>query len=157
MFDQLIAKLDQSGRPYTVHEHQEARTFRDVLEWWPFGIENLLKTIAFKLKDGRLILAAVPALKRIDYKKIATHLGVSRRAVQSLSPEEVLDLLGVEPGAVSPVPVIPGVTVLLDASIFDLPAVYSGIGRLDRTLEIQAADLQVVAQADVVSLIKEDS
>ena len=87
MFEKLVAMLDEAGAVYTIHEHQDARTIKDVAAWWPYGLENLLKTVAFKLKDGRVVLAGVRALDRIDYKKLAGHLGVSRRAVKSLAPE----------------------------------------------------------------------
>jgi len=154
MFNKIVTLLDQNKARYTIHKHEPIRTVQDALEKWPYGIDHLVKTVAFKLKDGRLILAAVRAKDRIDYKKLADHLGISRRALKTLSPTEVHDLLGVEPGAVSPIATESDIQTILDNNVLDLPRIFCGMGRVDRTLEISASELQRITQANVCQITK---
>ena len=68
--------------------------------------------------------------------------GVNRRDLASLSPEEVRELLGGEPGSVSPLPLWEDIAVLIDDDVITiLPTIYCGIGRPDRTLEMAPDDL----------------
>jgi Cys-tRNA(Pro)/Cys-tRNA(Cys) deacylase len=69
-------------------------------------------------------------------------LGVNRRDLAALSPVEVEELLGVEPGSVSPFPLRNDALVLIDKDVLTiLPTLYCGAGRSDRTLEIAPNDL----------------
>ena len=107
-----------------------------------FDIGRIVKTVAFRIRDGRLVLAALRGTGRVDYPRLAALVGVNRRDLSPLSPEEVRELLGVEPGCVSPLMQLEGATVLIDDDVLTiLPTIYCGIGRSDRTLEIAAADL----------------
>ena len=89
-----------------------------------------------------VVLAAVQGNRRVDYLRLAALLGISRRDLSPLSPEEVRELLGVEPGSVSPVSARNYVMVLIDEeALLIRPTLYCGIGRPDRTLEIAPEDL----------------
>jgi Cys-tRNA(Pro)/Cys-tRNA(Cys) deacylase len=67
---------------------------------------------------------------------------VNRRDLAPLSPDVVRNLLGLEPGSVSPVMQQNDAAVFIDDDVLTiLPTIYCGIGRPDRTLEISAADL----------------
>jgi Cys-tRNA(Pro)/Cys-tRNA(Cys) deacylase len=73
---------------------------------------------------------------------LAALVGVNRRDLAPLSPDEVREFLGVEPGSVSPLSLLGDAVVLIDDDVLTiLPTIYCGIGRPDRTLEIAAADL----------------
>ena len=141
-FEQLLEIVEQSGVPFTLHEHAPARTMADAEKDLSSDIRRIVKTVAFRMRDGRLVLAALRGTGRVDYPRLAALVGVNRRDLSPLSPEEVWELLGVEPGSVSPVMQPEGATVLIDDDVLTiLPTIYCGIGRSDRTLEIAAADL----------------
>jgi len=107
-----------------------------------FEVARIVKTIAFRTRNGGLVLAALLGTGRVDYPRLAALVGVNRRDLAPLSPEEVRELLGVEPGSVSPLPLREGASVFIDDDVLSiLPTIYCGIGRPDRTLEIAAADL----------------
>jgi len=141
-FDNLLETVARSGVPFTLHGHAPARTMVDAEQTLSFEINRIVKTVAFRTRDDRLILAALRGTGRVDYPRLAALIGVNRRDLSPLSPEEVQERLGVEPGSVSPLMQPDGATVLIDDDVLTLmPAVYCGIGRPDRTLEIAPDDL----------------
>jgi Cys-tRNA(Pro)/Cys-tRNA(Cys) deacylase len=139
--ERLLELVGRSGLPHRVHAHAPTRTMRDAAETPGFAAERIVKTIAFRVCGGRLVLAALRGTRRVDYAKLAALLGVKRRDLSALAPEEVQEALGVEPGSVSPLP-LTDADVRLDADALTItPTLYCGLGRPDRTLEIAPADL----------------
>lgn len=142
IFDRLLNRLQHSELSYVIHAHAAIRTMADAEQPLPFDVARLAKTIAFRTKGGSLILAVLRGTARVDYPRLAAIVGVNRRDLVPLSPDEVRELLGVEPGSVSPLMLQDGLTVHIDEDVFTmLPTIFCGIGRPDRTLEIAAADL----------------
>lgn len=141
-FGALARLVGQSGVAHVLHEHQATRTMEEARAQLSFDPERIVKTVAFALRDGRLVLAALRGVRRVDYPRLAALFQVNRRDLRPLAPDEVVALLGVEPGSVSPLPLRPEADILLDEDVLTIrPTVYCGIGRPDRTLEIAPADL----------------
>jgi Cys-tRNA(Pro)/Cys-tRNA(Cys) deacylase len=137
-----VALLNEQGVSFLVHAHEPTRTIEDAQRNLFFDIERIVKTVAFQLRDGRLVLAALRGTRRVDYARLAGVLGVNRRDLRSLSPEEVVERLGVAPGGVSPLTRPEGASALLDMDALSIrPTLYCGAGRLDRTLELAPEDL----------------
>lgn len=149
-FESLRALVEASGVPHTLHAHQSTRTIDEARANLSLDVTRIVKTIAFGLRDGRLVLAALRGTLRVDYAKLAAALGVNRRDVAALAPAEVLARLGVEPGSVSPLPLpfYGGAMIHVDEDVLGItPTLYCGFGRPDRTLEIAPADLLVISGA----------
>lgn len=141
-FSRLLEICGQSGLPFTLHEHTPSRTMEDAAQTLAFDMERIVKTIAFRTRNGGLVLAALRGTRRVDYPRLAALAGVKRRDLAPLSPDEVRELLGVEPGSVSPLSLREDAAVFVDDDVLTiLPTIYCGIGRPDRTLEITATDL----------------
>lgn len=144
-FGRIRELLERQGAQCRIHEHQPTRTIEEARANLSFDVARIVKTIAFQVRDGRLALAALRGIRRVDYAALAGELGVSRRDLASLSPQQVLERLGVEPGSVSPLPVWPigqGIVILLDEDVLAMePTAYCGSGRPDRTLEMIPREL----------------
>jgi Cys-tRNA(Pro)/Cys-tRNA(Cys) deacylase len=141
-FSSLVEIVERSGFPFIIHEHMPARTMEDAESNLSFDVARIVKTVAFRLRNGGVLLAALRGTSRVDYARLAALVGVNRRDLVSLAPEEVREFLGVEPGSVSPLPLMENVAVLIDDDVLTIqPTIYCGIGRPDRILEIAAADL----------------
>jgi Cys-tRNA(Pro)/Cys-tRNA(Cys) deacylase len=141
-FEHLLEVVEQSGVPFILHEHAPARTMADAEQNLSFEVGRIVKTVAFRMRKGGIVLAVLRGTGRVDYPRLAALVRVNRRDVAPLSPEEVRELLGVEPGSVSPLMQSEGVTVIIDDDVLAImPTIYCGIGRSDRTLEIAAVDL----------------
>lgn len=153
-FETLLARLEASGTPYTLHTHVEIRTVADAVALWDKSIERLLKTIGFRTRNGRLVQVSVLAKERVDYKKVAAALDIKRTNLFSLAPDEVATKLGYFVGSVGPLPLADEVTVLLDSHIAQFGQVFFGSGRLDRTFEMRVSDLLDLSRGCEVPLTK---
>ena len=140
--ERVVEHLTARGAPFTIHEHVEARTVADALERLPFAPDAYLKTVAFRLKAGGWVLAALRGADRVDYRGLAAALGVSRRDLHQMTPDEVAADLGYPLGGVGPVPTNAQTRTVFDAlAVQELDTVFCGAGRPDRTLEARIADL----------------
>jgi Cys-tRNA(Pro)/Cys-tRNA(Cys) deacylase len=154
IYEQVLNLLDSSGVVYELHEHEPVRTVAEVEARLPFLLDKMLKTVAFRLKDGRTILAGLRGHDRIDYRQLAAHFGVNRRAVASMSPEAVEAELGFEVGGVGPFSFRPDVFVLLDGKLAEVGTLYCGSGKNTVTLAIKFTDLLRVCGGEMVSLAR---
>jgi len=138
--------LTRSGVPFLIHAHEAMRTVEDMARDPLFDPTRIVKTVAFRTRNSRIILAAVRGDRRVDYPSLAAFLGINRRDLSPLSPDEVRELIGVEPGSVSPLSVRGDTVLLIDEEALSiLPTLYCGIGRPDRTLEIAPGDLMQIS------------
>lgn len=156
-YEAIVAFLTSRGTPFTIHEHIPSFTVADAREHLLFPLERLLKTIAFKTKSGGYVLAAVRGPDRIDYRKLAAACEIKRTEVHRLTPEEVIEVFGVEVGSVSPIALQEGVCVFLDAQVPIQETVFCGTGRPDRTLEIRLTDLVELTQGRVLPLVSDEN
>lgn len=145
--------LDGAGVEFAVHAHPPVRGEADLhltgLDW-----TTSVKTLAFELPDGRLVLVGVPGPWRVRYGAIAQALGVSRSQLRPAAPERLAGV-GMEPGGVSPVCADPGVVLLLDASVPGMGRVYCGGGTPETTIEVDAGDILRTAAHPLVAPIAE--
>ncbi len=151
VFSRLARVVEEAEVPFNIHSHEAARTVADAEHNLAIDVARIVKTVAFRTRTGTTLLAALRGTRRVDYARLAALVGVNRRDLSVLSPDEVRELLGVEPGSVSPL-LGEDVAVLIDDDVLTiLPTIYCGIGRPDRTLEMAAADLVKLAKGRVGS------
>ncbi len=153
-YEEILQLLKRHGVVYQLHEHEPVHTVAEVEAKLSFLLDKMLKTVAFRLKDGRFVLAGLRGHDRIDYRKLAAALGINRRAVASMSPQAVEAELGFEVGGVGPFPLQPNVVILLDEQLTALDTVYCGSGKNNLTLAIGFADLHRVSGGQLVELAK---
>lgn len=156
-YEHILRTLTERGITFTMHEHAPVRSVEESRTLLPFDVQRYLKTLAFRTRECRWILAAMRGLDRLDYRRLVDAVGVPRSAIRAATPEEVVTALGCEPGAVCPIPAHADVIVLLDDAAVTMDAVYTGSGRADRTLEIGMADLLTLVQPRVLPLRREDA
>lgn len=155
-YQRILDLLTEQKVNFTLHHHDAVTTIEDAKEKAPALVERLIKTIVFTVKGGGWILAGVPCEERIDYRKLAAALGVNRRQLRSVSPEEVEQALGFEIGGVGPIPVQDNVKVIFDRSLLAVETVRCGSGKNTQTLELAFAELVRVTGGEVCSIIRLD-
>ena len=154
LHEEIAAKLAASGVPYRIHEHAPSVTIRDADAYLSFPVDQLLKTIAFRVKNRGWVLAGLCGYAQVDYKRLAAAVGVNRDKLMPLSPGEVEAELGYTLGGVAPFAPNSQTDVLIDSGALGWPVVYCGTGRNNRTLEIAPRLLVQVAGARVAGLAK---
>ncbi len=117
----LLARLEELGIPCTTHEHQPVHTVADnrALRGSLPGVH--CKTLFFKDKKARLWLTVVEESRELGLKALAGLIGSAR--LSFARPERVRDILGVEPGAVTPLALInetdEQIAVFIDRAIME--------------------------------------
>jgi Cys-tRNA(Pro)/Cys-tRNA(Cys) deacylase len=154
LYDQITATLAAAGVAYRIHEHAPSVTIQDADTHLDFPVEQLLKTIAFRVKNRGWVLAALCGYAQVDYKRLAAAVGVSRDKLMRLAPDEVQTELGYELGGVAPFAPNDRTEVLIDAGALGWQTIYCGTGRNDHTLEIAPRLLVQASGARVAGLAK---
>ena len=153
-FDIVQSILARSGAPFHLHHHVPVTTVEDARLKVPHLTVNLIKTVAFKIKDSHWILAGVNGEDRIHYKYLADAFGVNRKLIRPVSPADVESGLGFEIGGVGPFPVREDVKVILEESLMGMDSVLCGSGRNTVTVEMAPEDLARTAGALVAAIRK---
>lgn len=99
---------------------------------------QIVKTILLRARD-EYIIALVRGDKRVDLEKAAKLLG---EHVELAKPREVRAVLGVEPGAISPLsPSVKELRVIADPSLKELDNIICGGGSIYRLYRVKTVDL----------------
>lgn len=141
--------LRRAGIDFRVHRHPPARR-ADELHLTGLDVSTSAKTLAFRLRDGRIALAAIPGLGRLRYPKLAAALGVSRSALTPALDEDLAEL-GMAPGGVAPFTIAPHAVLVIDRSVLSLPVVYCGGGSAEISVELSPDDLLHAMPAAIVA------
>jgi len=157
IYEDILSLLIRENVPHKIHEHTPSVTFQDAADYLDFPLEQLVKTIAFRIKNGNWILAAIQGAERVDYKKLAAYLGTSRDKLVRLTPEQVEAELGYQIGAVAPFSTNLQTKVVFESSLLPLRTVFCGTGRRDRTLEISISDLVRFSGGSTASILQQTS
>jgi prolyl-tRNA editing enzyme YbaK/EbsC (Cys-tRNA(Pro) deacylase) len=113
--------------------------------------DQIGKSILF-LADGDPRLIIANGLNRVDYKKLADYLGVSRRRIKLAKADEVLAITGYPVGTVPPFGHHQPVPTIIEANVMKQTDLYAGGGAINALVRLTTAELQRVVQAPVVSL-----
>lgn len=156
--ERIVGLLTARGLPFCVHTHTVSRTVEDAKALLPFPPAQLLKTVAFRVKNGPWLLVACRGADRVDYRRLATAAGVRRADLQQPAPEDVEAALGYVIGGVAPFSPNAETRAIVDAgAATTLDTVFCGIGRNDDILEIGIADLITATGALVAPVVQETS
>ena len=140
---QLIALLDTLGIAHTTAEHPPVRTVEDSRRLRGNLAGGHVKNLFLKDKKGGYWLLAALEHTTVDLRVAATQLGAPRFSFAKT--EDLTDILGIVPGAVSPFAIVNDVEgrvrVALDQSLLDSALLNFHPLRNDRTTTMASADL----------------
>ncbi len=113
--------------------------------------EMIVKTLLLKA-CGTYLIAIVRGDRRIDYDKALRYLG-SRPALAN--PAEVLRILGLEAGAVTPLnPLVKNTRVILDPAITAFSEVVCGGGSKNVLFKLRTKDLVDYLRPEIADIFK---
>ncbi|MCJ7708734.1 MAG: YbaK/EbsC family protein, partial [Anaerolineales bacterium] len=93
--------LDGLGISYRMHLHQRpVQSLEQAAEERGLDPSQIVRTLVFRLEDGSYVLVLKAGPGQVSWPKLRRHLGVRR--IASATAEEVQQVTGYEPGAVSP-------------------------------------------------------
>lgn len=115
--------------------------------------EQIVKSVLF-LADGVPILVVASGLTRIDYKKLADYLGVSRRRLKLADNEQVLEWLGYPVGAVPPFGHKRPIRTVVETAVYDQTSIYGGGGEIHALMQLTPTELRQIVGDERVLLAK---
>lgn len=151
-FVRILSVLDSKGIQYTVHPYS-AHSITEA-GGSPLPLDLIAKTVVFRVKDLGLVLAVLKATDKVDYRKVARLLKVSRSEITLAPPDEVLSSLSCTYGNVSPIDPNQQAIVLVDSGLSNLSTVYCGAGADGRTLGLLFSDLIRATKAQPLDLAR---
>ena len=144
--------LDRKNIKYRLIELEErALSIEDVIKYSKeeININEICKTIILKDKEGERYAILLLGRDKVDYRKAKGAIGVK---VSIASVTEVKNVVGVDPGAVSPLLLM--IDLLVDQKVLELEKINFGSGNHLYGLEIRTRDLEKVVEFRVADIAK---
>jgi Cys-tRNA(Pro)/Cys-tRNA(Cys) deacylase len=134
---------------YTIHRHDAfsapIRSPADFAAALSYDLGRITKTLLVRSSAGDVhAIVVAPMGKKIDFRGVASLLGVKR--IEVASGAELGSLTGYPEQGVSPLGV-PDLRILMDQGLFDLSTILIGAGEAGVEIEINPADLARVTGA----------
>ena len=115
--------------------------------------DHIGKSVLFWVNDTPWLVVA-NGRRFIDHKKLADHLGVSRRRTKLANAEEVFAITGYRVGTVPPFGHKTKLPTLLDANILSLTELYAGGCDINALIHLTTAELRRILNAELVDLAR---
>ena len=142
--EKLLELLDQLQISYVVHEHPPLRTVEDSKAYRGVMPGIHIKNLYQKNQKKQNFLLVADEDQRVDLKSLYQKIGCDRLSFGS--EDRLVEMLGVRPGAVSPLTLINDpnhkVQLVLDKSLQTNDRIYAHPCVNDMTLGIKGACLQ---------------
>lgn len=147
----LLAQIDSWGIPYVLHHHVPLRTVEEAKavedQFLEPGEKSLrLKNLYLRNRKKRNFLVSLHQDREIDLKSLGAELGLG--GLSFGSAERLLEMLGVRPGAVSPLAMVTGiqqgVQFFMDAAAQEADVIYMHPLVNDRTVALRRDDMLAV-------------
>lgn len=146
--------LSVAGVPFRLAIHgQAALTVQEAAEQRGMRPSQLVKTMVLRLPDDTLAAALVPGDREVDLRLVRAALGVRR--LSWLPRDEVLQVTGYPPGAVSPVGIQGVATILADPAIANEDEIAISSGSHGAGVRMASADLLRVIDARLVPISRD--
>lgn len=113
--------------------------------------DQIIKSVLF-LADDDPVLVITNGLARIQRKRLADELGLSRRRVKMGSEQQVLAVTGYPVGAVPPFGHPQPLATLLDDSVLLEDVVYGGGGEINALMRVTVDELRRVTGARLAAI-----
>src|SRR5271157_1084045 len=145
--------LDAHG--LSAKEFAPGSTATSVLAAQQLGVTvgQIAKSLLFVGKDGRFFMVVCPGDKRLSNAKLKAMTGVKSRMA---SAEEALGATGFGPGGVCPFGVDLSITLFIDRSLSQYPAIYPAAGTDSSGVPMTFDQLVAITRGTVGEFLAEE-
>ncbi|HLE23038.1 MAG TPA: YbaK/EbsC family protein [Anaerolineales bacterium] len=140
--------LDEAHVPYTLHLHGHPVTsLEQAAAERGLRPGQIVRSLVFRSQDGTYLLVLAPGPQQVSWAKLRRHLGISR--LTTASAQDVLQVTGYPPGAVSPLALATPMRILADHSVSGEETVSIGAGIPDAGVVLRTDDLLRLVQPEM--------
>ena len=147
VYEKIKNLLTEAKAKFRVIEHIEEGRSEHIAKIRQNRPEQGAKAMVLELrsegKEKKYVLAILPANRRLNYKTIATKLGIKKAAMAS--QELVFSLTQAVSGAVPPFSFHDDLQMMIDPLLFQNDEIVFNAGRLDRSIFLDAKDYEKIA------------
>ena len=143
IYHNIIKIMDDVGADYKLFSHRKALSYNE--------LEEIQKEVGFFGDEGKCLVlkgAEKPFVyvtlsgKKIDFKKVAERIGVPK--VKMISPEELINYFGAEPGCAYPFGFSEDTNIFIDPQIYKIDWFLFSPCLPIKTVQIRGIDLKKV-------------
>jgi Ala-tRNA(Pro) deacylase len=148
--DKLEDYLREQSVPFEVHHHPPAFTAQRVAQAEHVGGKTVVKVV-MAFADGRMVMLAVPAPRRVDLAKAAQAAGA--REVRLAHEEEFAAAFpDCDVGAMPPFGNLYGIPVYVDAELTEDESIVFNAGTHEDTIHMKYADFDRLVEPTKVTI-----
>jgi prolyl-tRNA editing enzyme YbaK/EbsC (Cys-tRNA(Pro) deacylase) len=124
--------------------------------------ERIVKSVLFLVQPPgengvggqQAVMVIANGTHRVDYRRVADHVGLSRRRIRLAGAEDVLAITGYPVGAVPPFGHPHPLRTLIDRRVLEQAEVYAGGGEIDTLLRIAPSEIVRATGAETVDVVE---
>ena len=132
--------LDELNIPYQLHVHEnQIRSLEQAAEERGLEPEQIVRSLIFRCEGLEYVMILMPGPMKVSWLKLRRYLGVSR--ITTATAEQVQELTGYEPGAVSSFGLPSTLRILADRSILVQSTISIGAGIRNAGVHLKREDL----------------
>ncbi len=150
-----IAALEKMGAEHRVVRTSPARSAIESAELQGVAPEQLLKTIVVRKGTDDYVFVLVPAHREIGWRKLRTHLGVSRASLPERGQAE--EVTGYRVGTITPFGARRKLPVVADVDAERHPIVALGGGEPGVNIHVAPQQLRELLNADFADVTRPSS
>ena len=134
-----------------VYLDNETPTVQDAANAVGVHPDKIGKTLLF-LADGDPLLVISNGESRVQYKRLASFLGISRKRLRLANAVQVEEITGYVVGTVPPFAHRRSLETLVDRSVIDQEEIFAGGGTINALLKITTDELLRVTNGKIANL-----
>lgn len=135
---------------------QHAATVQAAAEALGVAPDKVLKSVLV-LANSNPVLVITNGLARIDVKRLANYLDISRKKINLADPATTLELTGFGIGAVPPFGHPTKLRTLIDSDVLEHKDVFAGGGAPDVVLRLAPSEIVRVTDAESLNLASREA
>ncbi len=148
LFARVESLLKQHGVGFEVLRHQPVFTSEEAAAVRGVALSTGAKALICKV-DARFVIFVIPADRKLDSKRVRQALGI--RALRFATPDELLELTGLAPGAVPPFGSLFGLPTHCDARLAENERINFNAGDHSISVSLRYADYLQVENPSLAS------
>lgn len=113
--------------------------------------EQIIKSLVF-MAHGEPLLVINNGTAKVDRKKVAKRLGVSRKKLKFATPEQALEITGYIVGSMPPFGHRQQLQTFIDPAITELDTIFGGGGDIDAMMRLTPNELLRVTGGEVLAV-----
>lgn len=137
----VTVALDALGVSYRLHQHAApVRSLAEAARERGLLPQQIVRSLLFRLEGERFVLLLIAGPARARWSSLRQHLGASR--LTTATPDQVREVTGYEPGAVSPYGLRRPLRILADRELQAHEVLSIGAGIRDAGVILARQDLE---------------